>query len=93
MQCDVSTAILLLSAWIRYAGTAESLPRGGAYALIIIGQVRMVPQTTLPSLCLTPSLGTFCCLATSIPDFSTKIFRTVVRSERPHNRDDDHLDW
>ncbi|KAH9979057.1 MFS general substrate transporter [Lactifluus volemus] len=36
--CDIATATLLLSAWIRYAGTAQSLPKGGAYAFLIIGQ-------------------------------------------------------
>jgi len=37
-SCDVATALVLLSAWIRYAGTSRSLSRGGAYSLIIIGQ-------------------------------------------------------
>ncbi|KAI9442617.1 MFS general substrate transporter [Lactarius indigo] len=31
-------AVLLLSAWVRYAGTARSLSKHGAYTLIIIGQ-------------------------------------------------------
>jgi len=35
---DVATILLLLSGWIRYAGTARSLSKGGAYALIILGQ-------------------------------------------------------
>ncbi|KAI0295839.1 MFS general substrate transporter [Multifurca ochricompacta] len=37
-SCNIATFVLLLSAWVRYAGTARSLPKGGAYALIIIGQ-------------------------------------------------------
>lgn len=36
--CDIATALVLLSAWIRYAGTSRSLSKGGAYSLIIIGQ-------------------------------------------------------
>jgi len=36
--CDVAAVLLLVSAWIRYAGTVRSLSKGGAYALIIIGQ-------------------------------------------------------
>ncbi|KAI0256395.1 MFS general substrate transporter [Lactifluus subvellereus] len=36
--CDIAAVAILLSAWVRYAGTARSLPKGGAYALIIIGQ-------------------------------------------------------
>ncbi|KAH8994743.1 MFS general substrate transporter [Lactarius hatsudake] len=36
--CHLATVVLLLSAWVRYAGTARSLPKRGAYALIIIGQ-------------------------------------------------------
>jgi len=37
-SCDIATVLLLLSAWVRYAGTARSLPKGGAYTLILIGQ-------------------------------------------------------
>ncbi|KAN0135398.1 MFS general substrate transporter [Lactarius tabidus] len=36
--CHIATFLLLLSAWVRYAGTARSLPKNGAYTLIIIGQ-------------------------------------------------------
>ncbi|KAI0265746.1 major facilitator superfamily domain-containing protein, partial [Russula aff. rugulosa BPL654] len=36
--CDIASALILLSAWIRYAGTSRSLSKGGAYSLIIIGQ-------------------------------------------------------
>ncbi|KAI0268881.1 MFS general substrate transporter [Gloeopeniophorella convolvens] len=36
--CDIATVSLLLSAWVRYAGTARSLSKHGAYALIILGQ-------------------------------------------------------
>ena len=32
--------IFVASGWIRYAGTAHGLGRGGAYTLILIGQVR-----------------------------------------------------
>jgi len=38
VQCDIAAVVILLSGWVRYAGTARSLPKGGAYALIIIGQ-------------------------------------------------------
>jgi len=31
---------MILSAWIRYAGTAKSLSPRGAYALLMVGQVR-----------------------------------------------------
>ncbi|KAH9985811.1 MFS general substrate transporter [Russula compacta] len=44
--CDIAAVLLLLSAWVRYAGTARSLSIGGAYALIIMGQaLSAVPQT------------------------------------------------
>ncbi|KAF9010646.1 major facilitator superfamily domain-containing protein [Cyathus striatus] len=36
--CDLGAVALVLSAWIRYAGTARSLSPRGAYALLIIGQ-------------------------------------------------------
>ncbi|KAI9455439.1 MFS general substrate transporter [Lactarius psammicola] len=36
--CHIASFVLLLSAWVRYAGTARSLPKQGAYSLIIIGQ-------------------------------------------------------
>lgn len=36
--CDIAALLLLLSAWVRYAGTSRSLSKGGAYSLIIIGQ-------------------------------------------------------
>ena len=43
VQCDIATILLLLSGWVRYAGTARSLSKGGAYALIILGQVGRAP--------------------------------------------------
>ncbi|TFK44255.1 major facilitator superfamily domain-containing protein [Crucibulum laeve] len=36
--CDIGAIALILSAWIRYAGTAHSLSPNSAYALLIIGQ-------------------------------------------------------
>ncbi|KAI9437900.1 MFS general substrate transporter [Russula earlei] len=36
--CEIATGLLLLSAWVRYAGTARSLSKGGAYTLIFLGQ-------------------------------------------------------
>jgi len=48
VQCDIATALILLSAWIRYAGTSRSLSKGGAYSLIIIGQVGKI-RTPYPS--------------------------------------------
>ncbi|KAJ7725873.1 major facilitator superfamily domain-containing protein [Mycena maculata] len=36
--CDIGAVFLLLSAWVRYAGTPRSLSSGGAYALLFIGQ-------------------------------------------------------
>ncbi|KAL5499054.1 hypothetical protein ACEPAH_1572 [Sanghuangporus vaninii] len=41
----IGTGFLILSAWIRYAGTARSLNSRGAYALLIIGQfISAIPQ-------------------------------------------------
>ena len=42
IQSDIAS-ILLLSGWVRYAGTARSLSKGGAYALVILGQVGRAP--------------------------------------------------
>ena len=39
LQCDVGAVGLILSAWVRYAGTARSLSPNSAYALLIVGQV------------------------------------------------------
>ncbi|KAF8629274.1 hypothetical protein AX17_005852 [Amanita inopinata Kibby_2008] len=36
--CRIGAAALVLSSWIRYAGTAHTLSGGRAYALLIIGQ-------------------------------------------------------
>ena len=47
VQCDIASALILLSAWIRYAGTSRSLSKGGAYSLIIIGQVGKKSQSSL----------------------------------------------
>ena len=78
IQCHLATFSLLLSAWVRYAGTGRSLPKHGAYALVIIGQVR-TPSSTLFYFAFTSvSPGTFWLLPTSIPNPSTKIFRKVV---------------
>jgi len=37
--CDIGAAALLISAWIRYAGTSSSLSKEGSYALLIISQL------------------------------------------------------
>ncbi|KAF9050074.1 major facilitator superfamily domain-containing protein [Panaeolus papilionaceus] len=37
--CDIGAVALILSAWIRYAGTTKTLPTNGAYALLIVGQL------------------------------------------------------
>ncbi|KZV63361.1 MFS general substrate transporter [Peniophora sp. CONT] len=34
----IGAVLLVISAWVRYAGTARSLPTGGSYALVILGQ-------------------------------------------------------
>jgi hypothetical protein len=47
-QCDIATVLILISAWVRFAGTSRSLPKGGAYTLILIGQVGNDPQIRLP---------------------------------------------
>jgi len=36
--CDIGAIALILSAWIRYAGTAPSLSSKGSYTLLILGQ-------------------------------------------------------
>ncbi|CCM00980.1 uncharacterized protein FIBRA_03028 [Fibroporia radiculosa] len=38
-SCYIGGVLLLASAWVRYAGTASGLPMGGAYALLLIGQL------------------------------------------------------
>ncbi|KAF8813928.1 MFS general substrate transporter [Phlegmacium glaucopus] len=43
--CDVGAVGLILSAWLRYAGTPHSLSPSGAYALLIVGQFfASIPQ-------------------------------------------------
>lgn len=56
IQCHIATFSLLLSAWVRYAGTGRSLPKHGAYALVIIGQVRTPSPTLLFTLSSYPFL-------------------------------------
>lgn len=91
VQCDIATILIILSAWVRYAGTPRTLPKGGAYFLILIGQVGK--DSRIHSiLLLMLSSGTISYFATGIPDSSPQILRTVVRSERPHDRDNDHID-
>lgn|SRR6266478_2319406 len=70
VQCDIATATLLLSAWVRYTGTSRSLSKGGAYSFIIIGQVGKKYSELPLLLFLIHSLGTVRHFATSIPDFS-----------------------
>lgn len=38
-KCYIGGILLIVSAWVRYAGTAKSLSVGGAYSLVITGQV------------------------------------------------------
>ncbi|KAH8113902.1 MFS general substrate transporter [Phellopilus nigrolimitatus] len=43
----IGTTFLILSAWVRFAGTARALSPRGAYALLIIGQfLSAIPQVT-----------------------------------------------
>jgi hypothetical protein len=70
VQCDIATALVLLSAWIRYAGTSRSLSKGGAYSLIIIGQVGKNSRSPFSPLLPMLSSGTVRHFTTSIPDFS-----------------------
>ena len=70
VQCDIASALILLSAWIRFAGTSRSLSKGGAYSFIIIGQVGENPRTPSSPPLLILSSGTICRFATSIPNFS-----------------------
>jgi len=37
--CYIGSIALILSAWIRFSGTARSLSRNGAYTLLLIGQI------------------------------------------------------
>ncbi|KAI0320777.1 MFS general substrate transporter [Amylostereum chailletii] len=37
--CYIATILLLISAWVRYAGTARSLSKEGSYAVILVGQL------------------------------------------------------
>ncbi len=39
-QYFIGAAFLILSSWVRFAGTAKSLDASGAYALLVLGQVR-----------------------------------------------------
>ncbi|KAF8608614.1 MFS general substrate transporter [Ceratobasidium sp. AG-I] len=39
ISCAIGSVCLLISAWVRYAGTAQSLSPGSKYALLLIGQV------------------------------------------------------
>ena len=48
VQCDIATILILVSAWVRYAGTPRTLSKGGAYSLIIIGQVGNIPEHSPP---------------------------------------------
>jgi hypothetical protein len=38
----MSAAILAISGWVRYAGTASQLSPQGAYVLLFIGQVHLI---------------------------------------------------
>jgi len=68
----------LLSAWVRYAGTARSLSKGGAYTLILIGQVGKLSRKIHRTSSLMLPSGTFGNFIASIPDLSTQVFGTVV---------------
>jgi MFS transporter, FLVCR family, MFS-domain-containing protein 7 len=41
LQCDVAAVSLVITAWLRYAGTIRSLDTDSSYALLITGQVRI----------------------------------------------------
>lgn len=63
-QCGIGAPVLLLAAWLRYAGTARSLPLNGSYALLIVGQVcSQSPNTYLP--CENAFILVFCSYCTA----------------------------
>lgn len=59
VQCDLGVGALLISAWVRYAGTSRSLPSGGAYALLFLGQVRKLYLGSSGIHCLNSILSSF----------------------------------
>jgi MFS transporter, FLVCR family, MFS-domain-containing protein 7 len=49
-QCQIAAPLLLVSAWVRYAGTVRGIPVNGSYALLIIGQVcsrNYIPKSSI----------------------------------------------
>lgn len=46
LQCDIGAVALLLSAWLRFSGTAKTLSKTDSYALVIIGQACFYLLTT-----------------------------------------------
>jgi FLVCR family MFS transporter 7 len=41
-QCDAGAVCLILASWVRFSGTASNLGTNQAYALLMLGQVRIV---------------------------------------------------
>ncbi|GJE88933.1 MFS general substrate transporter [Phanerochaete sordida] len=39
VTCYIATSLLILSAWIRYAGSAYPRDKGGSYTLMMVGQI------------------------------------------------------
>jgi hypothetical protein len=92
-KCDIGVVAMILSAWIRYAGTAKSLSPKGAYALLMVGQVRHVHLMILkfPLMCPPPAF----CLdrSATVSGSWSEIFRNMVWLERTNNGHYAPRDW
>lgn len=49
-QYVTGACFMTIAAWVRFAGTAASLDSQGAYALLILGQVRTIANIVVPAL-------------------------------------------
>lgn len=63
IQCIFSAAVLVLAAWLRFAGIAHSLSPNGAYALLIVSQVELASHPI--SSCSTTAHHSSCSLSSS----------------------------
>ena len=80
-----------MASWVRYAATAHGLPTNGAYALIMVGQVRASPCHSMHL--LTSEIDIWCYCTAHLPDSSSEIFGKLVQ---PKGEDDGyygHVTW
>jgi len=79
-KCEIGAIFLVISAWIRYAGTTGSLSSSSAYGLLIFASVRqyITQSTSIVTLTIIIMPDHLCITSGDVPGRGTYLLREMV---------------